>query len=380
MKKITIFSIAAIFLALNVNAKVWRVSNRVINGLTVNADFTTLQAAIDGASAGDTLYLMGSPSSYGSGSFNKPLVVIGPGYWLDQNDSTQAVQNHARVQNLSFNNGSQGTIVSGLYIYYGNYGEANNWKMVYINTDSITLQKNFIYGYASDSKTYPGFTVYVNGNRANTTLQQNWIISQINDGSSYSSSSPNGTVYGLYFSGTTTSSIIRNNVIRGYKSSSYGSARSIGMAVEDTANDLNIYNNIFWGDMTTYWTNQLNNIFVSGSKGGGGDLMMHNIGSSTQYPIDPPELNNQQNVNMDSVFVDYDLYIDKGYLLKPNSPAKGAGANGGDCGVFGYQSGGVPYVLSGLPAIPAIYATEVESIGPNSVSVTIKAKSHNEHK
>jgi hypothetical protein len=132
--------------------------------------------------------------------------------------------------------------------------------------------------------------------------------------------------------------------------------------------------------MTTYRTNQLNNIFVSGSKGGGGDLMMHNIGSSTQYPIDPPDLNNQQNVIMDSVFVDYDLYIDKGYLLKPNSPAIGAGVNGGDCGVFGYQSGGVPYVLSGLPAIPAIYETEVESIGPNSVSVTIKAKSHNEYK
>jgi hypothetical protein len=132
--------------------------------------------------------------------------------------------------------------------------------------------------------------------------------------------------------------------------------------------------------MTTYWTNQLNNIFVSGTKGGGGDLMMYNIGSSTQYPIDPPGLNNQQNVIMDSVFVDYDLYIDKGYLLKPNSPARSAGANGGDCGVFGYQSGGIPYVLSGLPAIPAIYATEVESIGSNSVSVTIKAKSHNQHK
>ncbi len=376
MKKITLLSIVAILLAFNANAKVWRVSNRVINGLTVNADFTTLQAAIDVASASDTLYMMGSPASYGSGSFSKQLVVIGPGYWLEENDSTQAVQNHARVTNLSFNAGSQGTVVSGLYIYYGNYGRTQNWKMVYINTDSITIQKNTIYGYASDSRTYTGFTIYINGDRESILIQQNWIVSHINDGSS----SYNGLIYGLYFSGIPTISDVRNNFFRGYRSSTYGSYVSIVMGVDDTSTDLDIINNIFIGNMTTYWTNQLNNIFVSGSKGGGGDLMMHNIGSSTQYPIDPPELNNQQNVVMDSVFVDYDLYIDKGYLLKPYSQAIGAGANGGDCGLFGYQSGGIPYVLSGLPAIPAIYATEVESMGANSVSVTIKAKSHNEHK
>lgn len=171
MKKITILSIVAIFLALNVNAKVWRVSNRVINGLTVNADYTTLQAAIDGASSGDTLYMMGSPSSYGSGSFSKKLVVIGPGYWHEHNDSTQAVQNYARVTNLSFNEGSQGSVVSGLYIHYGNYSNSNGWKMVYVNADSITLLKNYFYGYASHAThTYNGYTVYVNGNKFNINI------------------------------------------------------------------------------------------------------------------------------------------------------------------------------------------------------------------
>ena len=385
MRKIsTILTVLAIMFAMSASAKVWRVSNRVINGLTVNADFTTLQSAINGASPGDTIYMMGSPSSYGSGSFSKKLVVIGPGYWLEENDSTQAVQNHARVTNLSFNAGSQGTMVSGLYIYYGNYGSANNWKMVYINTDSITLQKNYIFGYANDTyKTYPGYTIYVNGNRDNISIQQNWIEARIHDTKSPAyncGSCYDGTIHGIYFNGKPSNSKVINNVIRTYKSHNKGSFRSIVMSENDTTTDLNIYNNIFWGNMTTYWTNQLNNIFVSGSKSGGGDLMMHNIGSSTQYPIEPPELNNLQNVSMDSVFVDHTLYIDKGYILGEGSQAIGAGANGGDCGVFGYQSGGIPYVLSGLPAIPAIYATEVESTGANSVSVTIKAKSHNEHK
>jgi hypothetical protein len=41
------------------------------------------------------------------------------------------------------------------------------------------------------------------------------------------------------------------------------------------------------------------------------------------------------------------------YQLKSTSPAKGADAEGGDCGMFG---GSDPYVLSGVPSeLPTIY-------------------------
>ena len=74
------------------------------------------------------------------------------------------------------------------------------------------------------------------------------------------------------------------------------------------------------------------------------------------------------------------LFIDNGYELAPGSPAIGTGVNGGDCGVFSYDTGGYPYVLSGMPAIPAIYEATVESIVGSTLPVTIKASSHNEHK
>ena len=85
-KQITLLTAIALFIAMTTNATVWRVNNRV----NISADFTTLAAAISGASANDTIYLEGSPYSYGTGSFYKPLTVIGTGYFLNENDSTQA--------------------------------------------------------------------------------------------------------------------------------------------------------------------------------------------------------------------------------------------------------------------------------------------------
>ena len=115
MKKITFLIIAFLALAtVEANAKVWRVSNRP----NVQADFTTLQAAITGASNGDTLYLEGSPTAYGNGTFNKKLIVYGPGYFLTENDTTQVFKSSAQVGQLVFNAGSQGSEISGLYAYY----------------------------------------------------------------------------------------------------------------------------------------------------------------------------------------------------------------------------------------------------------------------
>ena len=84
---------------------------------------------------------------------------------------------------------------------------------------------------------------------------------------------------------------------------------------------------------------------------------------------------------MSTVFVDYDLYIDNGYILTPDSPAIGAGANGGDCGMFSSDYDGNPYILSGMPAIPAIYEIDFNSTffpsGSDTLQVDVKAKSHN---
>jgi hypothetical protein len=100
----------------------------------------------------------------------------------------------------------------------------------------------------------------------------------------------------------------------------------------------------------------------------------YNIGTGNQFGT---YFNNKSNVPMDSVFVCWSdcsaSSSDGRYALKANSPAKGAGMGGADMGAFG---GTHPYVLSGLPNIPAIYKYDVWN-SPNHININLKAKSHN---
>lgn len=147
------------------------------------------------------------------------------------------------------------------------------------------------------------------------------------------------------------------------------------MTTNNTANELVINNNVIWGGVTTYYSIHLNNIMVSGTYNNGtGDLTNNNLCDGTQYPNNGTNI---QNVDMTTVFEDYTKYIDNGYFLATGSPAIGAGLNGGDCGVFGNGSGGYPYVLSGMPDIPAIFEATVTTMGTTSLPVNIKSKTNN---
>lgn len=358
MKKTTFLLIAIMALAtLTAGAKVW-----TVNKYHGAADFTTLQAAINGASAGDTIYLEASATHYGAGTLAKKLVIMGTGYWLTENDTTQANKNVSRVTQLTFNAGSEGSVVSGLYIYFGDFGNTQHWKLIAINTDSITISRNFIKGYSFSSSSYAGYAIHINGNRQEISIQQNWI----------EAIGHSNTVSCLYYSGVPTNCVVQNNFIRSYKSGS-GNYFIINLVNNNPLNDVRILNNVIWGSVTTYYTELTNNIMVSGSYNNGlGDGAYHNICNSTQFPAGN---GNQQNVVMDSVFVDFDLYIDKGYFLKPNSPARNAGVNVGDCGVFSNDIG-TSYLLSGIPPIPAIFEVNTQNYGEETIPVNIKAKSN----
>jgi hypothetical protein len=68
---------------------------------------------------------------------------------------------------------------------------------------------------------------------------------------------------------------------------------------------------------------------------------------------------------------------DSRYQLKDDSPAKGAAADGGDCGPFG---GDYPYVIGGLPIGHPYYTKAV--ISPRSdndkVKVSLQIKMQND--
>lgn len=301
----------------NSYATKWRVNNTGIQ-----ADFTWAYQMVNSSlvQSGDTVYFESSASNYGNISgLSKRLVIIGPGYFLGENDSTQANIQPAMLDNLEFNNGSQGSVIKGMTV--------SSWTS--LSTSNITLERNYLgsisinngNGHVIIRNYIASLTIYA----GNNILIANNIV--IRTGSnSYPSISMNAQG----------SAIIENNIFLGFVYISNSIFR----------------NNICWSNDPTYsfmpnnckWENNISAGTMLGSTNG-----------------------NQQNVDMNSVFL-MTGSTDGKYSLKPGSPAIGAGGNGTDCGVFG---GNYPYVLSGMVAGPSVYYLYMDGN-----DVTVKAKSH----
>lgn len=114
MKKTMLF-LAAISMAVAANARILRVSN--VTGSS--APYTSIDAAHDAASAGDTIMVDGSSLKYGGnkGEYNitKKLVILGPGYWLVENDVIEEGSSSAYIYNLNLK--AEGIVVKGMEIW-----------------------------------------------------------------------------------------------------------------------------------------------------------------------------------------------------------------------------------------------------------------------
>ena len=337
---------------LTVEAKVWRVNNRP--GISTN--YSSLSSAISSSSvkAGDTLYVEGSSTSYGDITLNKSLVILGAGYFLSDNDSTQFFAYPSKLDRLSISSGAQGSFIAGLYISY-----SSNDNTVTINTDNITISRCFIEN--TCSSVY--FPININSGVKNITIKGCFIYSYNYEAINLSGSNDNIT--------------ISNNIIKCGTKTSGKTAIYMPTSCKNTY----ITNNVIIGDLYAYSSYVANNIQIRGSlyndQTNYYSIFYNNIGNSTQFGTTN---GNQSNVNMTDVFTygPSGENVDNHYRLKAGSPAIGAGYSGEDCGAFG---GSDPYKLSGLPAIPAIFNGTMPSPTnwyptSTSINVNIKAKGH----
>lgn len=344
MKQILLLTLSITLTCSMSFGKIWRVNNN--SGVT--ADFTTLQAAHDGASSGDTIYLESSPTSYGGLTCTKKLAIIGTGYFLDQNTDLQAFALPSHVGSIYFNEGSQGSSVEGLSI---------DNSAIYISVNDIVVRRNNFGGISGTTPDYyvGGVSIYYGA--SNILITQNYAL-QINS------------------NGSSTGVLISNNFI---SINAYFGEAATQASISLNPNTVAIIkNNIFRrGTISAYNSNISNNIMIAGYLAGSGNLISNNISSSTQFGNTN---SNQQNVTITNVFEGTGSY-DGAYKLKSGSPAIGAGygsttANPVDCGIFG---GNTPYKLSGLPAIPSIYFFTNQPVGSNSdpIDVQVKVRSNN---
>ena len=302
---------------------------RVNNTPAITVPYATFQAAYNAATNGDTIYLEGSGYSYGTINISKNLVIIGPGYFLGQNPENQANISTAVIDYLYLNGACSGSKFMGLEIASIDLNGGLAQNIVFLRNRIINSMYSD-YGISSISVYY-----------SNIIFQQNFVQGSL--------------------SGRFENAVFRNNVFLG------------GLTINSFNNSVAFLNNVVGNANITMATQCANNIFF-GSCNFTNCLLTNNICSASQAPAGN---GNQLNVDMNNVFVCYTtctgFSTDGRYQLKAGSPAIGAGSNGEDCGIFG---GTDPYVLSGIPAIPAIYYFNY-NFNNTVINVDMKVKSHN---
>ncbi len=317
----------------NLSAKIWIVDNNPNSA----GDFTTLADAQSPASAGDTIYVYPSSNAYAGITVTKQLFFFGVGYNLDIYEG-QASNATSRVGNMTFNAGSEGSLLEG---FAGNF-------YVDINTDNITIKKNDI------------ARIDVGG--SSCIIAQNDIVGNQNAASCVQIDKANiGDI------------LIANNKI-------YNTRYDYAAISSNIESDISIINNVLKittaqnGIINYVSVNTLvqNNIILNGVCSTN-PVYQHNICNSDQLP----ETNgNIINVDMNTVFEDPSDFV-TGLHLLPGSPAIGAGFNGTDMGIYG---GNHPYIDGGFPNLPSIFHLESDATTSlqHGLDVVIKAKSNKE--
>lgn len=312
------------------HAVVWRVNSTP----GINASYTTLQAAHDGAAPGDTLYVESSKNSYGNLSLTKPLVIIGVGYFLAENYQTQASSTTSLAGNISFLPNAEGSVLTGLTLS----------GILKIKTSDITIKRNHLpaTGIILNDSALAGYSI------TNIIISQNYVYS-IADGTGNSGAS---------------NVMITNNIITNSLTLNLSSA-------------LNVYNNYINSSVTVkngiFRNNCLN---YSGAAVFSNTTIQNNLFYASSYNLNTSTTTdtvNKFSITFTTIFANTGSPDGK-FQLKTTSPAIGYAADGGNCGPFG---GPAPYVLSGIPSIPTIYDFIAAPSGnsTNGLNVNIKAKS-----
>lgn len=318
------------FLPVLVNAQnIIRVSPVVNEG-----DYTSLQTAIDAAEPNDILMVY--PGTYGSIQINKPLKIYGPGYRIPDNPPLEisTIKLNAQADDITFASGSTGSEFSGFYAR----------RFIAQNVNNLTIKRNYFnHGGA-------GYNSALN-NASSIIIEGNYfyigVVGYYNEC--------------LTIGGGCQNVIIRNNVFNPYWGhTSFG----VKMNENNGTNQIKYYNNYSNSKNTFHYSEIYNNIFTNPNGGSN-----WNTGGTNNYIT-----NNMIGVQA-GTFVSGTYSFDAQYQLAPNSPAKGAGVNGEDLGIFG---GATPYKLSGIPDIPLVYELNVPGeTPPGNVEINIKVRAEN---
>lgn len=333
MKTFFLLALCLIGLCVPGSATVFTVSNNQVSPTA----FTTISAAVSAASAGDTIYILGSPNTYDAFTITKRLVFFGPGFNPERAGDKLTVV----VPNITILTAASGSEIHGLVISGNIIAQAN--------LSNISIMRNKISGFightASISYTY------------NT-----WVISN-NYFNNFILNASGSTTYHLNVLNT----LVENNVVR-----------SSGAVMNNIQGD-NIFqlkNNVFITTSSAAFTNCKNlmlnnNIFINYSTSGlpADSYAQHNLAyrSGTTLPATFFPLGNALTrdnlINQDPLFTQLNTALameNSDYSLQPTSPAIGEAHDWKQMGVFGGNPAS-NWAYAGMPRLPYIHTFKIEN-------------------
>jgi hypothetical protein len=299
--------------------------------------YSSIQAAHDASANGDIIYLEASGTNYGTLSCAKRLTFYGRGYFLGTNPNGNDSQIDAQVGNVTFGNGSNNTVMSGMLVQGSiTFGTS---------LSGITVERSYVSNGIFFNSTCTGATsqfansctikqCFVNTggiggtcgtweNNANRITIQNCIL---NTG-------------GYYYNAINR---LNNSLI----------SNCIFPVVLYMSNS--VFNNCLVYDyVDNYSATTFTNCIARGNTLPTGNGNQNGIDFNNVY------VSNAANPNVP----------DDRYQLSIGSPARAAGINGTDVGAFG---GSNPYVLSGQPPIPIITNLVSPPSGNNNAPLNVK--------
>jgi len=366
MKTTLTLSILSLFFSFSAFATLRTVSNDPNNP----AQYTGIQAAINAANAGDTIYVeatyvtiqngnvINGGSNYGNITINKRITLLGSGY-----NPSQDIAYISTVGSVTLD-----TSVAAVGV------PASGASYAVVSGLLITGQVNLA-GYTNN--------VILN----NFTLERCWVQGQILIGYSNNLTIQQNVLSGAVYFGNNTNLILRNNILNYEMLPTYYGPSPVNFTIT---------NNVFIGSVTAVntaaysaFTNYgpllnaiiTNNIFYAvDPTGASGCTFNNNITFANANPTVPYGTNTGSGnlVNTNPVFTNYPIGSANysptyNFQLATGSPGKNAGTDGTDIGLYG----GIGFVPTGAPNVPYIEHFVINnssiSVGQN-LNVSIEAK------
>ena len=325
MKKIS-FSIALLISAIVSAQTVYTVDNNEGSA----AAYTSVQAAVDDASAGDIIYIQPSPNSYGNIEMSKPLTIYGIGHNPELNNGLDAT-----IAQIYFNMGNaSGSKISGLNIngIYLNSSTHINHNVVITNNKINQIIGSGLTTLANNAIISGNYIRHNSFNAIDPNSSQNWIISN-NIMEQYHTAS----TYSL-FNRFNVSTTFTNNVVL---------TRQNGDANQSIRMFHNCYGALISNNIFLFTGNNVANMDLGTNSGLD---FQNNLTYSYNSTLDP--LSGTNNIDdTDPQFIAFDQNaslnsLSNDFEIQTSSPATAAGTDGNDLGI---SNGNFPFSLRGYP-------------------------------